>query len=154
MIRFLMACILCSFLFCCTNNNKVPDDIIPKEEMEKVLWDMLQADRFANEFLPKRGDTTYDDTAVFKVYQSVFNVHNITREEFLKSYKFYLGRPHITRVMFDSISAQAQRRRAEVYQSKNKQDSLKLRKQRIDSLKRDSLNRPKIDSMRKKILNR
>ncbi len=154
MIRFFLAYTFCLVFFSCTNNMKVPKDIIPKPKMEKILWDMLQADRFVNEFLPKRGDTTYDDTAVFKVYQNVFKVHDITREEFIRSYKFYLGRPDITKVMFDSISVQAQRRRAEVYQIKNKADSLKYRKQKTDSLRQDSIKRPRIDSLRKKILNR
>lgn len=112
---------------------------------------MLQADRFVNEFLPKRGDTTYDDTAVFKVYQNVFKVHHITREEFIKSYKFYLGRPDITRVMFDSISTQAQRRRAEVYESKRRSDSLRQKKRKIDSLRKESLRKPLLDSLKKKV---
>jgi hypothetical protein len=154
MMRLLLASILCSVFFSCANNNKVPEDIIPKVKMEKVMWDMVQADRFVNNFLPKRGDTTYNDTAVFKVYESVFRVHNITRDEFLKSYKFYLSRPDITRVMFDSISVQAQRRRAEVYQKQKITDSLKLRKKTIDSLKTDSMKRPHIDSLRKRILKR
>lgn len=154
MTRVLLVCILFSAFFSCTNNTKVPSNIIPKAEMEKIMWDMLQADRFVNDFLPKRGDTTYDDTAVFKVYQNVFKVHNITRDEFLKSYKFYLGRPDILKTMFDSISVQAQRRRAEVYQNENKADSLRLRK-RTDSLKTDSIKRrPDMDSLRKKILKR
>lgn len=154
MTRVLLVCILFSAFFSCTYNTKVPSNIIPKAEMEKIMWDMLQADRFVNDFLPKRGDTTYDDTAVFKVYQNVFKVHNITRDEFLKSYKFYLGRPDILKTMFDSISVQAQRRRAEVYQNENKADSLRLRK-RTDSLKNDSIKRrPDMDSLRKKILKR
>src|SRR5688572_9953272 len=107
MIRVVAVCILCMAFFCCTNKTKVPDDIIPNEKMEKVMWDMLQADRFVNEFLPKRGDTTYDDTAVFKEYQKVFILHGITRNEFIKSYKFYLGRPTIMKTMFDSIAVKA-----------------------------------------------
>jgi hypothetical protein len=154
MIRLLSAFILCSIFFSCTDKSKVPDNIIPKQKMEVIMWDMLQADRFVNEFLPKRGDTTYNDTAVFKSYQSVFNIHKVTREEFLKSYKFYLGRPDIMRGMFDSISVQAQRRRAEVYKKDQKADSLKLRKQKIDSLRNDSLRKPRLDSIRKRLLKR
>lgn len=154
MIRLLSAFILCSIFFSCTDKTKVPEDIIPKQKMEEIMWDMLQADRFVNEFLPKRGDTTYNDTAVFKSYQSVFNIHKVSREEFLKSYKFYLGRPDIMRVMFDSISVQAQRRRADVYRKDQRADSLKLRKQKIDSLRNDSLKKPRLDSIRKRLLKR
>src|SRR5690349_5897680 len=91
------------FFISCTNNSKVPKDVIPKAKMEKVLWDMMLADRFATEFLKRPGDSAYSDTAVLKVYQQVFNIHGITKDDFLKSYKFYLNHPDIARVMFDSI---------------------------------------------------
>ena len=35
----------------CTNNDKIPDGIIAKRKMENILWDMIKADRFANQFL-------------------------------------------------------------------------------------------------------
>ena len=131
----------------CTDNTKVPKNIIQKDKMQKVLWDMVQADRFAVDFLPKPGDSAYDETKVLKVYQKVFNVHGITRDQFLKSYTFYLNHPDITKVLYDSISVQAERRREEVYKSKSITDSLKkdslrghsildtLRKQRLDSIR-------------------
>jgi len=105
----------------CTNNNKIPDGIIPKRKMENILWDMIRADRFANQFLVH--DSVNRKRKTFEMYENVFHIHHISREEFLKSYKFYLGRPDIAKVMFDSISVRAERRRSEVYQIPSK-DSL------------------------------
>ncbi len=148
MRRWLAVCTVC-FFAACTDNTKVPKDLIQKDKMQKVLWDMLQADRFAIDFLPKPGDTTYNEREVLKVYQKVFNVHGITRDDFLKSYAFYLNHPDITKVLYDSISVQAERRRAEAYRPKPQTDSLKK-----DSLRRaliiDTSGKSKLDSIREK----
>lgn len=123
------------FFVACTNNSKVPKDVIPQEEMKRIMWDMVQADRFVSEFVDKPGDTIDNRADGFKVYEQVFKLHGISREDFLNSYKFYLGRPDLTRTMFDSISAQAERRKAEVY-ANPKADSLRAK---LDSLKKKNL---------------
>lgn len=123
----------------CTNHTKVPSGIIPRDKMEKIMWDMVQADRFVNSFIMSKPDSLpvkKEKAAVF--YERVFRLHGINRDEFLKSYKFYLGRPDLTKVMFDSISSRAERRRPEIYHSFKKDPMLS---------RRDSLMR--IDSARK-----
>ena len=139
----------------CTDNTKVPRGIIQKDKMQKILWDMVQADRFAMDFLPKQGDSAYNETNVLKVYQKVFNIHGITRDDFLKSYTFYLNHPDITKVLYDSISVQAERRREEVYKSKAKSDSLNNHLKK-DSLRRsfsnpDSTRKHKLDSLKNRL---
>lgn len=125
----------------CTDHNKVPADIIGKEKMEKIMWDMVQADRFVNVFIMNLKDTLPEkrkQAAVF--YERVFQLHGISRDKFIKSYKYYLSRPDISKVMFDSISSRAEKRKAEAHMSKNpilqKRDSL----MRLDSIrKQDSI---------------
>jgi len=127
----------------CTDTHKVPDDIIQKAKMEKILWDMVQADRYVNTFILNTRDSTEvkkKEAAVF--YERVFQMNGITRDEFIKSYKFYLGRPDITKMMFDSINARASRKLPEVHAPRrnpflNRRDSLRA----LDSVRR-------IDSIR------
>lgn len=147
MIRW--AVVLCCLLGACARHDELPEGIIPQAKMEDVMWDMLQADRFVNEFLPKPGDSTYNTRKVLEEYQKVFDVHKISRDEFLRSYKFYLSRPDLAKVMFDSIAPRAERRRSEVYRKQNKLDSV-ARKNRTDSLKRlrpDSMAKLRFDSL-------
>jgi hypothetical protein len=138
----------------CTNHKKVPPDIIPQPEMEKILWDMIQADRFANSFVLKERDTA-SKMEVAKEYAKVFSIHGISQEEFVRSYKFYLGRPDLTKTMFDSISARADRRKGDVYKFPVKKDSLHVNRDSL-LLKKDSVNpkrgfiRAKRDSLLKK----
>lgn len=152
-MRWIAGCFIIFFIAGCTNRSKIPPDIIPQDKMEKIMWDMVQADRFVNSFIFTQKDTLpvkKQQAAIF--YEKVFRLHGISRDEFLKSYKYYLGRPELTKLMFDSISSRADRRRADVYKSKTpgpkselikKRDSLK----RLDSLrKQDSVDKADLDS--------
>jgi Domain of unknown function (DUF4296) len=106
--------VLC-VLIACGNSKKLPDGIIPKAEMEKVLWDMILADRFAAQYIAKDSTKLDVKKETFREYDKVFQVHNITQEQFLKSYKFYMSRPDISKVMFDSLSSKGNRNREESY---------------------------------------
>jgi hypothetical protein len=105
-------------IFCfsvgCTNQYKVPSNILPREKMEAVLWDMIVADRYSSAILIK--DTTKNTREeTFKMYEQVFSIHKVTRQQFVKSFKWYLERPDIAQVMLDSLAAGANRRREEMY---------------------------------------
>jgi hypothetical protein len=115
-MKYVLALFVTALLFttACTNQYKVPNDIIPKDKMEKILWDMIMADRYSTIILSR--DTTKNvKEETFKTYAQVFSINKITREEFLKSFKFYLERPDISQVMLDSLATKANRRRDDVY---------------------------------------
>ena len=83
--------------------------------MENVIWDMVMADEYIQNFVLK--DSTKKDVKAerFKLYEQVFKIHNITREQFQKSYQYYSTHPGESKKMFDSLSARANRRLEEVY---------------------------------------
>ena len=144
-MRWITGWLIILILAGCVNNTKIPPGIIEKPRMEKILWDMVQADRFvANYIMTKGEDSATKKLEATEMYEQVFRLNKISRDEFLKSYKFYLGRPDITKVMFDSISARADRKRSEIYKSSPKNLLLSRR----DSLLRaDSIR--KADSIEK-----
>jgi hypothetical protein len=115
----------------CTNKSKIPSGILGKEKMEKVLWDMVLADRFAAQFIVKDSAKINATDSTFKLYSVVFSMNDISREDFVKSYKFYLTRPDLSKVIFDTISQRANRLKEESYRPK-------LTKP-LDSLRMDSL---------------
>jgi Domain of unknown function (DUF4296) len=117
----------------CSNHAVIPPDIMPKSKMEMVIWQMIQADEFFMNYVIKDSakNTTAERT---KLYQQVFTLNKITKEDFRKSYDFYIRRPEISRPMFDSLSARASRRRGEVYSKPYLQkDSLRTDSPRPDS---------------------
>ncbi|HVM88209.1 MAG TPA: DUF4296 domain-containing protein [Puia sp.] len=103
------------FLSACVHKDSLPKGIISKNEMQKILWDMIQADQFSKQFLSK--DSTKNiNLETMKLYDEVFQVYHISKDDFKKSYQFYISRPDIFKVVLDSISAQASRRMKEVYE--------------------------------------
>lgn len=118
MNRLLLVClsVIVCFLASCTDKDKIPAGVLPKDKMEVVLWDMIQAERFRESFIRDSSKDLKAET--FTLYAQVFQTHNISRDEFIKSYKFYMSRPDIARDMFDSLSTKANRRREELYKPK------------------------------------
>jgi hypothetical protein len=114
----------------CTDKDKIPAGVLPKEKMEKVLWDMIQAERYRETFVRDSAKDLKKET--FTLYAQVFEIHQISKDEFVKSYKFYMSRPDIARTMFDSLATRASRRREELYKPQPV-DSASAQK-KVDSL--------------------
>jgi hypothetical protein len=57
--------------------------------MESLLWDMMLADRYSAQFLSKDSATKDVKLETMKLYEQVFQMHHITREAFVKNYKYY-----------------------------------------------------------------
>jgi hypothetical protein len=119
------------FLVCCTDKDKIPAGVLGKEKMEMVLWDMIQAERYRETFVHDSSKDLKAET--FKLYAQVFEIHKISKDEFIKSCKFYMSRPDIARGLFDSLATKATRRREEMYKPKPI-DSTKVQKP-ADSIK-------------------
>ena len=117
MNRLLLLClsVIVLGLISCTDKDKIPKGVLPKDKMESVLWDMLEAERYRTTFIK---DSAKIKAETFKLYAEVFAIHQITKDQFIKSYKFYMSRPDIARDMFDSLSTQANRRREDMYKTK------------------------------------
>ncbi|WP_127126788.1 DUF4296 domain-containing protein [Pseudoflavitalea rhizosphaerae] len=144
----------------CSDKNKVPSGVLDRESMQAVMWDMILADRYAITYFPSDTSKRKDiKTETLKLYDQVFQIHDITQEEFLKSYRFYLSRPDISKSMFDSIYTQANRKRDEELQERQREQQ---RKDSLQNLKmkdtvyakfyRDSIaNKRKADSVANKL---
>jgi hypothetical protein len=146
MNRLLLVC-LSAIVWCvvsCTDKDKIPAGVLPKDKMEKVLWDMIQAERYRETFVRDSALDLKKET--FKLYAQVFEIHQITKDEFIKSYKFYMSRPDITRVMFDSLATRANRRREELYKPQPLDTA--SAKPKVDSLAAKDSTKKKIDTTR------
>jgi hypothetical protein len=89
--------------------------IIPEKEMQKILWDIIQADQFNSQFLKKDSANLNVKAETMKLYDAIFQVHHVSREQFKKSYQYYISHPDITKPMLDSLAAQANLMRTEMY---------------------------------------
>jgi hypothetical protein len=111
------ACLLTIILMVgCSGRDKIPSGIIPRDKMEKILWDMMEADQYASIYLVKDSSARANEKMeTLKLYKTVFQLNKVSRDEFRESYQFYLGRPDLTRSIFDSLLSRGNRLRMESY---------------------------------------
>ena len=93
----------------CNSCNTGSASIISLKKMQQVLWDVMRADALAHQLSLK--DSTIKLSAESKrLCAQVFLIHNITEEQFKKSYLYYTGHPDEMKIITDSISIQQARR--------------------------------------------
>ena len=102
----------------CGNKNKVPAEVMQPAKMQKILWDVVRSQALAAE--EARKDSTINEIAQTKVLvQKAFKIHDVTSDEYEKSYKWYTSHPNIMKVLLDSLSNQIQQENQEDLKEKH-----------------------------------
>ncbi|HEV3324231.1 MAG TPA: DUF4296 domain-containing protein [Puia sp.] len=99
----------------CSDKDAVPSGILSRDKMESLIWDMAQADQYAAIYLAKDSAHINQKTETLRLYEQVFRLHQVSREEFSKSYQYYLDHPRLNQLLFDSVIARGVRARSEDY---------------------------------------
>jgi hypothetical protein len=113
MCRLLMFYCFILLVVSCSNRNRVPAGIMGQQKMQAVLYDIMLTDAL-------NGDKVVKDTALklndvnASLFQKVFDLHKISRQEFLKSYRYYLRHPDLLKTVTDSLSAVINRQNTEL----------------------------------------
>lgn len=99
-----MIVLLLLVLAACSETKKTPENILAPEKFQKVLTDVMLADALSTERSFK--DTSLKIKNINAAYfLKIFEIHGTTKNEFMRSYNFYLSRPDFLRVISDSVSA-------------------------------------------------
>jgi Domain of unknown function (DUF4296) len=106
---FLLLC--CSIA--CSSPNKIPDDVIGINEMKPIVWDMMRAGALTQNLF--RLDSVALKRETLVMYQQVFNIYGITKDEFYKSYHYYLDHPDKHKILMDSAIAYSNRKRMDLF---------------------------------------
>jgi len=107
MIRCIVIISISVFFYSCKEST--PSGIIKPKKMQEVLWDVLRADALSQQLVKSDSAKSLPDESV-KLTKKVFLIHNISEEQFEKSYTYYTNHPDIMRTMLDSINAQQTRK--------------------------------------------
>jgi hypothetical protein len=99
----------------CSDKNDVPGGILPRDKMAAVLWDMAEADQYVALYITKDSAHIDRKAETMRLYEEVFRLHQVTRDEFRKSYRYYLDHPAVGQPLFDSTIARGSRVRTEMY---------------------------------------
>lgn len=93
--------LLVSFFSCSEKEQK--KDILPENEMRDIMWDMMRADQYVGAFLPKDSTHNKKDQSI-ALYEEIFHIHRVTREQFKSSFDYYSSRPDLFRPIIDSLA--------------------------------------------------
>jgi hypothetical protein len=84
--------------------------VLPLDTMKVVIWDLMNAEEWNNLAIVK-------DTALrksknnLKLYQQVFFIHHLSKEQFYYSYQYYEQQPDKMKILVDTLSAFAERQK-------------------------------------------
>lgn len=94
----------------CSRKDAVPKYLIPQKEMQLVVWDMLQADELAMQ--NKLADSSLVlKNESFRLYDKVFAIHKISRDQFFKSYRYYQQHPGLYKTLMEGVKIVADEQR-------------------------------------------
>lgn len=111
--------ILLLFIFFITacGQHKIPDDIIKVNDMKFIMWDLTRAGQY-NELKNLKDTSSKIKPSATLLYEQVFSLHKVKKDDFYKSLKFYQSHPDINKVLMDSLAAYATRERTKLYQKR------------------------------------
>lgn len=79
------------------------DNVLPRDKMEKVLWDVAQSSELLNGYVyykyPEQNRAALNNVMLEKV----FKIHNITKQQFNNTLNYYEKRPDELKVIVDTI---------------------------------------------------
>ncbi|MGE9315022.1 DUF4296 domain-containing protein [Niabella sp. CJ426] len=84
-------------------------DTLPKEKMEKIMWDVAQSSELLNGYVyykyPEQNRAALNDAML----QRVFKIHNVTKEQFNKTLDYYEKRPDELKTIIDTVVSRQKR---------------------------------------------
>jgi hypothetical protein len=93
--------ILLLFIVSC-NRNEIPKDVLPPEKMGAVLYDIVLADELTD--FASITDSTYRKFPKRTgLYDTVLQIHKISKQQYKKSEQFYQSRPDLMKEIFENL---------------------------------------------------
>lgn len=102
-MKFLISISLSAIVFFSCARKEKKDNILPENKMREVMWDMIRADQYVSDFVLKDSSKKKDLESV-KLYEEIFHLHKITRDQFKSSLAYYSSRPDLFRPIIDSLA--------------------------------------------------
>jgi hypothetical protein len=98
-MRFL---ILLTIFICSCSGDAPPKDVMLPEKMEEVLYDIIRTDEWVD-FAVLQDSTFRKFSKRTALYDSVFRLHSINKEDYRKSIAFYQTRPDLLKEIFAGL---------------------------------------------------
>ena len=80
----------------------VPKDVLPNDKMQAVLYDVIRADEMVD--FRQITDSAYRPfSRRAAIYDTIFQLHAVKKEDFQKSLKFYQTRPDLLKGVIEDM---------------------------------------------------
>lgn len=89
------------FLLSCSGDD-VPKGILPPQKMEGILYDVIRADEWVD-FAVLQDSTFRPFSKRGALYDSVFRIHSISKDDYRRSMAFYQSRPDLLKEILTSL---------------------------------------------------
>lgn len=110
----LIGAFVVSLFFSCSRSADIPSDMLDQESMSALLFDISLAEGHVENAYFR--DSAKSRDSILKVeLDRVLKMHGVSNPVFVNSYKFYRSRPHLYKVMIDSLQARTQRDQQKMY---------------------------------------
>ena len=113
-MKYLILIIGFFFIIGCNDKTGTPSGVLGKEKMQSVMWDIIRAEVFTEQFL-KKDSSKNIAMENLKLQNEIFSMHKVTRSQYYKSYDYYISHTDLIRLVLDSMSTKADRERFELY---------------------------------------
>ena len=88
----------------CSRSRSIPGDVLGKEQMGRVLFDIGMAEGHVEVYL-YRDSAKSRDSLLRNELDRVLAIHGVDQDEFLRSYRFYKSRPSLFKEVVDTLQA-------------------------------------------------
>jgi hypothetical protein len=112
--QLLLPFVLLILVLSCTGRKHIPSGILEPEKMEKVMYDVIVAEGYAESYLYKDSSKTREEWMNGEL-DKVLAIHKVSQETFMKSYGFYKDRPDLFKPIADTMNEKSQRNRERVF---------------------------------------
>lgn len=103
----------------CSRSRSIPRDVLGKEEMGRLLFDIGMAEGHVEVYM-YRDSAKSRDSLLRTELDRVLAIHGVSQEEFLRSHRFYKSRPTLYKEVVDTLQARSQRDQQKMYAPRQK----------------------------------
>ncbi len=86
-----------------------PSDVLSREQMQDVLWDVARGGEFVNGYIYYKYPNLNKAALNNRMMDEIFRVHKISKKQFDKSLEYYKEKPTVMLTMLDTIEARKTR---------------------------------------------
>ncbi|MEO6548928.1 MAG: DUF4296 domain-containing protein [Ferruginibacter sp.] len=105
--------VLSMMLSCSHKDGNSSGRILDTEKMTAVMWDIIGADVFTEQFI-KKDSLKSAALENIQMQNKIFAIHNVSRADYYKSYDYYLSHTDVMKTMLDSMTARGERNRESI----------------------------------------